>query len=109
MAVLQLNKDSFDETTKSGVSLVDFWAPWCGPCRALTPVLEELKNELGDKATIAKVNCDEETELAQKFEVRSIPALFVLKDGNVVEQFVGVQTKQQLTSAIEKALTSSVS
>ena len=104
MPVLQLTKDNFDEKTKSGVTLVDFWAPWCGPCRALTPIMEELEKEIGEKVTIAKVNCDDETELAQKFEVRSIPAIFIMKDSKIVEQFVGVQTKQQLTSAIDKAL-----
>ena len=104
MAVQQLSESTFDEKTKSGVALVDFWAPWCGPCRALTPVLEELEQEMGENVTVAKVNCDDEQKLAQKFEVRSIPALFVLKDGKVVDQFVGVQTKQQLVSALDKAL-----
>ena len=104
MPVLQLTKDNFDEHTKSGVSLVDFWAPWCAPCRALTPIIEELEEEFGEKATIAKVNCDDEAELAQKFEVRSIPALFVLKDSKIVNQFVGVQTKQDLASALDNAL-----
>ena len=104
MAVETLTKDNFDEKTNSGVSLIDFWAPWCGPCRALTPVIEELESEIGDKVTIGKVNCDTETELAQKFEVRSIPAIFVMKDGKVVDQFVGVKTKQDLQTALEKVI-----
>ena len=104
MAVETLTKDNFDDKTNSGVALIDFWAPWCGPCRALTPVIEELESEIGDKVTIGKVNCDAETELAHKFEVRSIPALFVLKEGKVVDQFVGVKTKQELQTALEKVI-----
>ena len=104
MGVMQLTTDTFAEKTKTGVALIDFWAPWCGPCRALTPIVEELAKELGDKATVAKVNVDDESALAQQFNVMSIPAIFVMKDGAVVDQFVGVQTKQVLTKAVAKAL-----
>ncbi len=100
MAVTKLNSGNFDERTKTGTVLIDFWAEWCGPCRALNPLLEEIDNEMGDKVTIAKVNVDEESELAQKFGVMSIPALFILKDGETVNQFVGVQTKQVLVDAL---------
>ncbi len=100
MAITKLNSTNFDESTKSGVVLIDFWAEWCGPCRALNPIIEELDSEIGDKVTFAKVNVDEESELAQKFGVMSIPALFVLKDGETVNQFVGVQTKQALIDAL---------
>lgn len=104
MAIMELTADTFADKTKSGVALIDFWAPWCGPCRALTPIVEELAKDLGGKATIAKVNVDDESALAQRFSIMSIPAIFVLKDGAVVDQFVGVQTKQVLTKAIETAL-----
>lgn len=104
MAIMELTADTFADKTKSGVALIDFWAPWCGPCRALTPIVEELAKDLGGKATIAKVNVDDESALAQQFNIMSIPAIFVLKDGAVVDQFVGVQTKQVLTKAIETAL-----
>ncbi len=103
MAVEHLTEANFAEKTGNGVALVDFWAPWCGPCRALTPVLEQLAGEVADDVVIGKVNCDEEAGLAQKFGIRSIPAIFILKDGEVAEQFVGVQAKDKLKSALEKA------
>ncbi|MEM4248227.1 MAG: thioredoxin, partial [Candidatus Nanoarchaeia archaeon] len=94
----------FDAETSKGVVLVDFWAEWCGPCRMLSPVLDQLANEIGNKATIAKVDVDKAPSLAVKFSVRSIPALFILKEGKIVQQFVGVQDKKTLLSAIESAL-----
>ena len=104
MALITLTKENFDEETKTGVSLIDFWAPWCGPCRALTPVLEELDKDVGDQITVGKVNVDEESDLSSKFEIRSIPAIYIMKDGEVVDQFVGVKTQQELKVAVEKAL-----
>ena len=104
MAVEHLTEADFASKTGTGVVLVDFWAPWCGPCRALGPVLDELAKDLGDKVVIGKVNCDEEAALAQKFNIRSIPALFVLKDGQVVKQFVGAKGKEELKSALNAAL-----
>ena len=103
MALVKLTSDNFDDETKEGVVLIDFWAEWCGPCRALTPVIEELAGEVGDTAKIAKVNVDDASALAQRFNVMSIPAIFILKDGEVVDQFVGVQTKQFLLNALTKA------
>ena len=102
MAVAKLNADNFDDTTKEGTTLIDFWAEWCGPCKALTPIIDELDAELGNNVTFAKVNVDEESELAQKFNIMSIPAIFILKDGEIVNQFVGVQTKQVLADAVNK-------
>ncbi len=100
---LHLNADNFDETVKDKVALIDFWAEWCGPCRMLGPVVDEVAKEIGDDAVVAKINVDEAQELAAKFGVRSIPAVFVLKNGEVVEQFVGVQDKQTLVNAIKSA------
>ncbi len=79
--ILNLTQETFDETIKNGTVLVDFWADWCGPCRMLAPVLDELAEKLGDRAVFAKVNVDEERELAMRFGVSSIPTVIVFKDG----------------------------
>jgi thioredoxin 1 len=102
--LLELTNENFEAKTAQGVVLIDFWAPWCGPCKMLGPVLSNIAAEIGDKATIAKINVDEAPQLAQRFGVRSIPAIFILKDGQTIEQFVGVQDKQKLITAIETAL-----
>ena len=103
-SVQHLTAENFDATVKTGTVLIDFWAEWCGPCRMLGPVLDQVAEEIGDDAVIAKVNVDEAQELAAKYNVRSIPALFILKDGKIVEQFVGVQDKQVLIDAIKTNL-----
>jgi thioredoxin 1 len=102
--VKDLTKDAFETTTGSGVTLVDFWAPWCGPCRQQTPILEQIVGALGGRATVAKVDVDAEPDLAARFGIRSIPALMVFKDGKVVKQFVGLQRGDVLLAAIEAAL-----
>lgn len=102
--VKHLDKNNFKEEIGSGVVLLDFWAPWCGPCRAIAPTLEKLAAEFNDKATIAKVNTDDYPELAQEFEVMGIPALFVLKDGEIVDRFTGVQPISVLQASITKNL-----
>jgi len=102
--VKHLDTSNFDETTSSGVTLVDFWAEWCGPCKMLGPILDEIAEEIGEDAVIAKVDVDEAQELASRYSVRSIPALFVLKDGEVKDQFVGLQDKQTLINAVKGAL-----
>jgi thioredoxin 1 len=82
--------------------LVDFWAPWCMPCRMQTPILESLQGKLGENAKIVKVNTDDQSALAQKYGIMSIPTLMIFKDGQVVDQMIGVQTEQ----ALEEKLTS---
>jgi thioredoxin 1 len=84
--------------------LVDFWAEWCGPCRAIIPTLEQLADEYDGKLKVAKVNVDQNRELAQKFGVRSIPFLLIIKDGEVVENMVGALGKPEFISKIEPHL-----
>lgn len=99
--VKHLTSADFEEVTSKGTVLIDFWATWCGPCRMLGPVLDQVAAEVGDDAVIAKVNVEEEQELAAKFGVRSIPAIFILKDGKVVKDFVGLKDKATLVEAIK--------
>ena len=102
--VSQVNKTDFEDNVLNSERpvLVDFWAEWCGPCRALAPVLEEIASELGDKANIAKINVDQNGELAQQYEVRSIPTLIFFKNGEVVKTLVGVQSKEEIKKTLEE-------
>lgn len=100
----QLNVTEFREKTAKGVSLVDFWAAWCGPCRMLMPVIEQLESEFAGKAQILKLDVDKNKELAKEFNVRNIPVLFLIKDGEVVQQFNGPQNKNKLADALNAAL-----
>ncbi|MFC5701535.1 thioredoxin [Cohnella faecalis] len=99
-----VTKDSFNETVAQGVSLLDFWAPWCGPCKMQLPIVEELSEELKGQATIGKINVDEEPEIASQFGVMSIPTLILFKDGQPVDKLVGLQSKEALKSRIASHL-----
>ncbi|MBC8453430.1 thioredoxin [PVC group bacterium] len=101
---LELTDQNFAETIASGVTLVDFWAPWCQPCMALSPTIEKIAEDMDGKAKVAKVNVDEGQQTAGQYGVRSIPTIIIFKDGSPVQQFVGAQTEEQLVSAIEAAL-----
>ena len=101
---LELTAGDFESTLAEGVSLVDFWAPWCGPCRMIAPVIEELAEDFDGKAKICKVNTDEEQEIAVKFGIRSIPTIMFFKDGEMVDQVVGAQSKQVLADKINGLL-----
>lgn len=100
---IELTSSNFDEA-KSGVALVDFWAPWCGPCRMLAPVIDELAEEFDGKAKICKVNTDEEQDLAVEYGVRSIPTLLFFKDGEIKDTLIGAQSKQAIADKINSLL-----
>lgn len=99
-----LTDAAFDDAVKDGVTLVDFWAPWCGPCRMVAPVVDDLAGEYDGKASVGKVNVDEAPGLAQRFGVSSIPTLLVMKNGQEAARFVGVTSKGDLAKALDAAL-----
>lgn len=103
MSVLTITKDNFEqEVIKSDKPvLIDFWAPWCGPCRMVGPTVEQVAEEATNTAKVGKVNVDEQPELAQAFNVMSIPTLVVMKDGKVANSVVGVQSKNAILSMIQ--------
>lgn len=100
--VQELSADTFDQATQSGMTLVDFWAPWCGPCKMQGPIVNQVADRVGDKARVVKVNVDDAPELAARFGVRSIPTLVLLKDGDSVEQLVGLRQADDLVALIDK-------
>ncbi len=102
--VLEISDSDFEsEVIKSSIPvLVDFWAPWCGPCKSIAPVLEEIANDFAGKLKVAKVNVDENPRTPTSYNVRGIPNLVFFKGGKVVEQIIGAVPKEQLLSAISK-------
>ncbi|MCC3378616.1 thioredoxin [Paenibacillus farraposensis] len=103
MAIVNVSDQSFNtEVEGTGTVLVDFWAPWCGPCKMIAPILEDLSAEVGDSVKIAKVNVDENPESASRFGVMSIPTLIVFKDGQPVDKVVGLNSKEALKNMLNK-------
>ncbi len=101
---LVLNNENFAETIKEGVTLVDFWAEWCGPCQMMLPILDEFSASMEWKMKVWKVNVDENSDIAGQYRVMSIPTLIVFKDGEPVEQLVGVQQADKLEEVCSKYL-----
>lgn len=105
-AAQELTTSEFDATVNSGVTLVDFWAEWCGPCRMMTPIIDELAREFDGRAKVCKINVDNEPDVAMKFDVSSIPTLIVFKDGGISKRFVGVTKKELIADALQSAVNS---
>ncbi|RIN79373.1 thioredoxin [Staphylococcus simulans] len=104
MALIKVTDSDFNEQVQNGVKLVDFWATWCGPCKMIAPVLEELAQDFDGKADVLKLDVDENPNTAAKFEVMSIPTLIVFKDGKPVDKVVGFQPKENLAEVLNKHL-----
>ena len=103
MAELKITRENFEnEVMKSDIPvLIDFWAPWCGPCRMMGPIIEQLAEEYEGKAKVGKVNVDEEGELSQAFGVMSIPTIVLVKDGKIVKQAVGARPKAEVEAMLQ--------
>ena len=104
--VVELTDETFESTVNGseGPVLVDFWAPWCGPCKMISPVIEEISNEYADKAVIAKVNTDEHRQAAMEFGISAIPTVILFKGGQIERKWVGLTTKKDITQAIDELL-----
>ncbi len=104
--IITVTKDNFEQEVMNSQLpvLVDFWASWCGPCRAVAPIMEQLAEEYAGKAVIAKVNVDDEGELAAKFRVLSIPTVMLFKGSQVVEKIIGARSKDEFSGLIKKNL-----
>lgn len=103
--VLMLSADNFDATIKQDkITLVDFWATWCMPCKMLLPIIDSVAEEMFKKANIAKVNVDDEEAIAQRYGIMTIPTMLIFKNGEIKGKMVGVRQKSQIISEIEKYL-----
>ena len=102
MSVIELNKDNFEkEVMEAEVPvLIDFWANWCGPCRMMSPLIDQIAEEMGDKVKVCKVNVDENHELAEKYEIMTIPAFIIVKNGAETGRTIGVQPKEDILKLI---------
>jgi thioredoxin 1 len=103
-SVVTINDESFEKVIESGVTVVDFWAEWCMPCRMQAPIMDKVAEKMGDKVVISKLNVDENPEAAAKYGITGIPTSILFKDGQEAQRFVGVQSEDALTRAIENHL-----
>jgi len=103
MATMHLSEENFDDTlaNQAGLLMVDFWAEWCGPCRAIAPVLESLAQDSGGRVMLAKVNVDENPGLAARYGIRSIPTILIVKQGKVVDQVIGAVPRAKIKEKLD--------
>ncbi len=97
----ELNESNFDTEIRDGLVLIDFWAPWCGPCRMQAPILESVDRKIGSKVKICKLNVDESPNVAARYGIQSIPTLLIFKDGRLDQTLVGLQSEASLVSILE--------
>ncbi|MBO0962153.1 thioredoxin [Neobacillus sp. MM2021_6] len=102
MAILNVTDQTFTAETTNGIVLADFFATWCGPCKIIAPVLEELDQDMGNRVKIVKIDVDQNQETTNKFGIMSIPTLLVMKDGKLVDTLVGLQSKETLEEALNR-------
>ena len=102
-AVPEFTSQTFDEAVSQGITLIDFWAEWCGPCKMIAPMIDELSTEYDGKAKVGKINIDNEPDLAVRFNVNSIPTLLIIKDGEEAKRFIGVTSKSEVAAALDSA------
>ncbi|MBN2683575.1 MAG: thioredoxin [Bacteroidales bacterium] len=100
--LISLNKQNFNATVKSGLILIDFWAPWCAPCKMIAPILSDLAESESHRIKIAKVNVEYEKQLASKFNIRNIPTMVIMKNGVEVKRLVGMKTKKMILKEINE-------
>lgn len=100
--IIELDSNNFESVISDADAtvVVDFWAPWCGPCKAIAPILEELADEMGDSAKICKVNVDNNSEIAGKYEIRAIPTILLFKGGQLADTIVGLTSKDDLKAKL---------
>jgi len=98
MSVLNINEENFEEEVMNSdkTVIVDFYAVWCGPCKMMSPIIDKIAEEIGDKVKVGKVNTDENLDLAQRFNIMSIPTIMIFKNGNIVKTFVGLTSKDEI-------------
>ena len=103
MSVISINEENFEnEVLKSDKTVIlDFYADWCGPCKMMSPIVDEIAEELGEKVKVGKVNSDENIDLAEKYGIMSIPTIMIIKNGEVAKTFVGVTNKSDIINSVE--------
>lgn len=104
--VLNLTDESFQEIIKEGVTLVDFWAPWCGPCKTQNPIIDQIANEIGDRVKICKLNLDDHKKAATQMKIKNIPNIIIFKNGVPVKQLIGRKSKHLIIGALNSVLVS---